>query len=92
MKVRIAKIWNADLSHQDFNKFTDGPCGTLLRALKTLTSEHNNPSIINVTISIIEMLIDNKKTLVEFEDGSSGTQIKALTTLTIKKLVNKITP
>ena len=37
MRVRIAKFKNAGWSQQDLGKFDDGPSGTSLRALKTLT-------------------------------------------------------
>ena len=64
---------------KNLDELENGPSGTPLRALKTLTSnasEHNNPSRNKVTISIYGTLIGLLKTSDEFADGPSRTPLK----------------
>ena len=55
------------------DEFDDGPSGTSLRALKTLTCVHNNLLRIKLSIAKFEKLIGIIKTLDEFEDECSWT-------------------
>ena len=76
------------------NEFEDGPSGTPLRPLKTLTSKNNNSLRMKVRISKFEMLIGVINTADDSEEEPPETYLRvwALKTFTFIKLVNKITP